>query len=299
MLGVCIAIVAAAGAVAASSALAEFIPPGTKNLKIYKNCPTGNLAVEICDYATTSGGAAGGQFTVGPVTVPLSKKIALQFGYHENEDGSLTVYGPEDGEPLFVAPKLRVPGYPVAKVRPEEQNELGWSEELKANYAEAIKKPKNMIAYEQLELVGTPVLNPVNIIFEEGVGVEVPLRIKAENAWLESRGNECYIGSEAEPIVQHLTSGADTSPLTGVTVKGSAGELFIFNEGASITLNSSDLVDNTFSVPAASCTGPDAETIAATIDKVFGLPAVAGASITELKGSLHEAAAQFLREKGI
>ncbi len=295
MLGVCLIAAFAVSALAAGSALAK--KQKYESLAVYKNCPLGNAEVEICDYATTSGGPEGGQFTVGPITIPLSQKIALQFGYHENpETGQLTLYGPEDGAPILVAPPLLVPGHPLEEITPEEQEELGWPQSLKESYAVAKKHRLLKTADEQLELVGTPALNPTNIVFEEGVGVEVPLAIKAENGWLATLGDECHVGSASEPIVQHLTSGADTSPLTEETLHGTAGSLEIFDQGAAIVLLGSDLLDNTYPVPAANCTGPFSEVLAATIDKVFGVPAVAGASVTELKGDLHEAAAAFVRK---
>jgi hypothetical protein len=278
----------------------RFVPPGTESLKYYENCPVNNPKTELCEYASTSGGAAGGQFTVGPISVPLAKKIAIQFGVHENEaTEELESIAPEDGAPVLVAPRLTVPGYPVAHISLSEQEELGWSAELKASYAKAKLKAGKMRAYEQLESAGLPRVNPTNLVFETGTGVEVPLKLKAENAWIESLGDECYVASEAEPIVQHLTTGSDTSPLTGTTLHGTAGELFIFDEGDALALDESNLVDDTFTVPAANCTGPNSEVIAATIDKVFGVPAVAGASVTELKGSLHEAVSEFIKDKGI
>jgi len=36
--------------------------------------------------------------------------------------------------------------------------------------------------------------------------------------------------------------------------------------------------------------------MAATIDKVFGVPAVAGASVTEIKGTLYDGYGPFVKE---
>ena len=57
-----------------------------------------------------------------------------------------------------------------------------------------------------------------------------------------------------------------------------------FNE---VIISNNVLVDNTYAVPGAKCTGPYSEVIATTIDKEFGIPAVAGASVTEIRGTLY------------
>ena len=52
-------------------------------------------------------------------------------------------------------------------------------------------------------------------------------------------------------------------------------------------------MDNTYAVPGASCTGPYASVIAATIDKEFSIPEPAGASVTEIKGTLYTGSKEF------
>jgi hypothetical protein len=131
---------------------------------------------------------------------------------------------------------------------------------------------------------------------EQGVGVEAPVKIKGENKWLSQLGDVCYIGSDAEPIVQRLTSGSSESPLTHEVVEGSRGEIGS-PRGGEVYLTHSNLVDNTYAVPGAACTGPYSSEIAATIDREFGIPAAAGASVTELKGTLYTASAEVIKEK--
>ena len=116
------------------------------------------------------------------------------------------------------------------------------------------------------------------------------MKIKGENKWLSELGDVCYIGSNEAPIVQHLTSGESESPLTHEVLHGSKGEFVVVNTTAkSVILPHSNLVDNTYAVPGASCTGPYSAVIAATIDKEFDIPQPAGASVTEIKGTLYNA----------
>jgi hypothetical protein len=297
MLGLCLFAGLALAAVTASSALAFKNPD--KSAKIFANCPTTGEADGFPDVACTVGATEpkeGGQFTVGPITVPIVKQIVLQYGIAEGENEELLYVPPINGAEAITPTPEKVPGEPIAHITEAEQNELGWSEGLKYSYKLAQKDRAAKTAYETIELAGIPATSVENIITEEGVGVEAPVKIKAENKWLSELGDVCYVGSDSEPIVQHLTSGPSESPLTHETINGTKGELEILHEGQEVIESHSDLVDNTYAVPGASCTGPNASVVAATINKEFGLPAPAGASVTEIKGSLYLASHEYVKE---
>ena len=80
--------------------------------------------------------------------------------------------------------------------------------------------------------------------------------------------------------MQHLTSGSSESPLTHEVVSGTPGSYEFRYEGDEVVIQKVDLVDNTYAVPGAVCTGPYSSYIQATIDKIFQIPEPAGASIT-------------------
>jgi len=306
LLGLCLiaALLVSAGAV--SNALAVKTP--TKALGIYRNCPTNAHAengqeVELCIFGATElgekGASAGGSFTVGPITVPIEKQIKLQYGLVENEKGEETSIVPTDGAPAIEPTPENVPGEPIGHITAAEQEELGWPSGLKYSYAQAQKKGQVKHATETIEIAGVPNTSRSNLIEGKGTAVEAPVMIKAGNAWLSAIGVVCTIGSEEHPIVQHLTSGNSVSPLTGETAHGESGELSIFYGGAALAITKSVLVDNTYAVPGAVCTGPYASQITATIDKEFSIPQPAGASTTVIKGTLYSAAARFLEQRGI
>src|SRR5271166_791214 len=290
-----------------TSAVAGTVKNPTKSLGIFKNCPVngvspgGNPAV-ACVFSATEAAPEGGSFTVGGITVPLAKQVQLQYAVAEKpypEEEVEEFIAPTNGAPAIVPTPEVVPGEPIGNITEAEQEEEGWPVGLKYSYALAKKRGKVKKVFETIEQAGIPVQNSTNIIFEEGVGVLAPVKIKGENKWLSELGDVCYIGSEEDPITQHLTTGSSTSPLTSEVLKGSAGELRIFLEGSAILLTHSDLVDNTYAVPAASCTGPYSSYIGAAIDKAFGIPAVAGASNTQLKGTLYESVAELIKKKKI
>ena len=311
ILGLCLVAVFAMSAAMTASALAGGVPKTVKNpttkLNIFDNCPLeGSSAAgykdELCVFAATEAAPEGGAFTVGKITVPLEKQVQLQYGLTENTEISgynLEYVAPTDGALAINPTPEKVPGEPIAHISPAEQEELGWPAGLKYSYAQAQKDHAVKTVYETIELAGVPFTDVTNIILEEGVAVEAPVKIKGENKWLSQLGDVCYIGSEEDPITQHLTTGASVSPLTGETLHGASGTVTLSHEGAEVWLTHSDLVDNTYPVPGASCTGPYSSYVETALDRLFELPEPAGASNTQIKGTLYEGLAVFLRAKGI
>jgi hypothetical protein len=304
MIGLCLVAVVAMLAVGATSALA-FPPKNELSARYFKNCPTSAepevepgvfKKVSLCFYASTEGGEEGGSYTVGGITVPLSKKVALQFGSAVNEETGEETFAPAaNGQPSLVPGKELVPGEPLSSISAAEQEELGWPQEMKESYARAVKFHETRKAYEEIEFAGPAGISRSNLLNEEGTAVLAPVKIKAENAWLSQLGDSCYIGSEEEPIVQHLTTGISTSPLTGEELHGAVGEIVgFFHAFNLVIIKHSNLVDNTYPVPGADCTGPNSGIVEATIDKIFSIPAVAGASKTELKGTLWNSTAEWV-----
>jgi hypothetical protein len=291
MLGLCLVAAFAMSSVAAGSALAS------QNLEIYKNCPLKDSLVEVCSFGQTYQGE-GGHYTVGPITVPVTNSIILQGGYFEGEGKQVFVL-PNNGQAVVPVAET-VPGEVLAYVTPAEQKEFGWPEALEKSYEKARIKGSfgEGTTTEVIETAGVPGLNNTNLIFEEGTAITAPIKITGKNKWLEKLGGNCKIGSSEDPIVQHLTTGTTTSPSTGETLRGTAGSLEILEEGNEVTLHGTTLVDNTYPVPAVhGCGGGANEAyLDPVVDRAFGLPAQAGASVTELVGEFDLAVAKFVKE---
>ena len=300
MAGLCLVATFVVSAVNAGSALAIINP--TESPLIFKHCPIfGEVEghrVNLCFVAATDTGPEAGEYKVGKFTVPLAKQVLLQFGTVLNEETGGETFVPAEGAPTFPAVAERVPGFPITAISPKEREEYGWPPELTASYLHAKEHHLTRNVFETLELGGKAAISRTNLLFQEGTAVEVPIKVKATNAWLTQLGVECYIGSDEGtspgPIVQHLVSGTSTSPLTGEELHGAVGELRFLHEFQEVIITHSSLVDNTYAVPAATCEGPFAGPIATTINHIFGLPAVAGASFTKLKGTLYNATAEWV-----
>ena len=221
MLGLCLAAASAMSAVAAVPALAELT-----TVENYKQCPLKDPLVGAC----TWGQATGGHYTVGPITVPITKPIVFQGGLTKSEPEAFIM--PANGQAVVPTPEI-LPGEPLAYVTPAEQKEFGWPVALQKSYEKA--RIAGMLGEgtitEVIETAGVPAVSKLKLVTREGTGIEAPVMIQGKNKWLTKLGGSCFIGSYQNPIVQHLTTGVSTSPLTGETVSGYPGSLEIEGGG--------------------------------------------------------------------
>jgi hypothetical protein len=308
MLGLCLVAVFAVCAMAAASAFAK--EPKT-NFGQFKNCPTKGSAVGKpvikCTFGETTSGA-GGSYTVGGITVNITKSIKLQGGYtaplgethqevvEKHRTGILLP--PEDGAPPIVPVAETVPGGVLGNVSEAEMEEFGWPQGLRESYKRAQKAHlfKEGKTTEVIEPAGLDpdFVSEYNILSESseaeggGPGIVANVQIKGKNPWLEYLGGNCLIGSEADPIVQELWTGEIESPLTHETMKGTAGFASLWHQAEIADLTGVELVADSYAVPAATkCGGPAYEAyLDPAVSRAFGLPAPAGASTTRLIGEL-------------
>jgi hypothetical protein len=271
-------------AVASPALAAEHHPTG--NFAPFKDCPLGNAAVTQCIIADTSSG----EFTVGKKTVPITKTITLQGGtIPVGETGEVTFVGAENGETLSKT-ALPVPGGLFGIKPPEFLNK-----EQKEKFEEMINKGLTGVT-ETTELAkpaSAIKLSTSNLIREEGVALQLPVKVKLSNVFL---GSSCYVGSEASPIILNLTTGETSPPAPNKPIHGAAGELEILEGGALLRLLGGSLVDNAFSAPEATgCGAPFSALVDKLVDSIFGVPAAAGLNTAILTGKLEDAAAAAVK----
>jgi hypothetical protein len=271
----------------ASSAMAtEHHPKGV--FAPFAQCPLSNPAVESCTIAETTSG----EFDVGVRTVPIVKTITLQGGFSENEKtGELTFYGAENGVTLSKV-ALPVPGGLLNVVAPGFLPK--WLQEIFNNFInEGIT---GVTATTELAKPASAIkLSITNLIFEEGVALQLPVKVKLDNVFL---GSGCIVGSSSSPIILNLTTGATSPPPPNKSIKGAAGKLEILEFGALVRLTGGSLVDNAFAAPGASgCGGFLLEgLIDPAVNAALGLPAASGHNTAILNGKFEAAAAEAVKE---
>jgi len=279
----CALAVGAALTIALVGAVPALASGPTGDFAVFAQCPTNNPAVNLCIYAVSSGG----EFKVGTTTVPINKPITLQGGSILNEEtGAETFVPAKNGETLSKT-ALTVPGGLLGIVAPSS-----WPEWLQNLFNEFINNGITGVT-ATTELVANPGISRTNLLFREGTALELPVRVKLSNPFL---GNNCYIGSAAHPIVQHLTTGTTSPPPPNTPISGAVGEIEFKDEFQLVIIKNNSLVDNAYAAPGAEgCGGFLSFLIDPAVNAKLGLPSAAGHNTTRLNGTLQNATATAVK----
>jgi hypothetical protein len=272
--------------VPASSASAALTGPWAR----FDKCPTENLSVTLCVYAESTGGS----FTVGTKTVPLVNPVILKGGsYGVNPEEPLGVQNfvaPTDGVTLSKAAQP-VPGGLLGITAP-----TWWPQILKDLFNETINNGFTGVT-STVELAGpasSVKLNPGGILSRNGVGLSMPVKVKLSNPFF---GNNCYIGSNSNPIKLNLTTGTTSPPPPNTPISGSPGKFEGLEEFKIIALKDNELVDNSFSAPGANGCGGILFSWAVDplVDSILGTPSAAGRNTAILTGTNYLGGAPYVR----
>jgi len=275
------------------AALAALAFAGSASAKLtgayaqFSKCPYTNVEVKKCLYSPTEGG----EVVLGLKKVPITSTAVLQggFGKPNKETKFSTFYGSTDGITLSKAPQS-VPGGLLGIVPPEKSPPL--VKLLSAFFFENALTGVN----STLELAKTASdikISEAHLAEEIGVALEMPVKVHLENPFL---GKSCYVGSSTSPIVFKLTTGFTEPPGPNKQIRGKAGELELFEEGAVLQLKGTELVDNAWSAPTASgCGGILGFLVNPIINSQLGLPAAAGKNTAILKNTVNVASAAAVK----
>ncbi len=273
----------------ALTATASAEPKGI--FKVFKDCPTEVPGNALCSYAETTSG----EFSIGSTKVPINKPIILQGGAVRTGSSNPNEYyllPAKDGNSLSKT-ELNVPGGLLDIVNCEEIKGSGFFETLERNTCKAIFENKVTGVTATTELVANmtdpAILNLSALFLEEGTALTLPVRVHLKNPLL---GESCYIGSEAHPILLHLTDGTTSPPPPNKPIKGKLGTVLEEEEkGESLVVDTENtLVDNAWSAPAAEgCGGFFSFLIDPIVNSKLGLPSAAGHNTAILNGTLKTA----------
>lgn len=224
----------------------------------FANCPVNNAAVTTCIYSETTAGA----FVLGAKNVPIDQTIVLQGGLTAPTNG--TFYGPANGAPTLNEPELNVPGG-ILGIPGAEGPVLG---------VKSIAK-----------LRGTPVMSVGAYASQNGVAMQLPIRIQLKN-WALNSG--CSIGSTSNPVVLNLTTGTTAPPSPNSPITGTRGTVAAEAGGKILRYSMNRLVDNSFAAPQAQWCDIFGTNglVTLAVNSTVGLASAAGKNTADLQGSL-------------
>jgi hypothetical protein len=267
-----------------SQALASSHHP-TGEFAQFGECPLSHATLGACIFSESNGGF----FQVGKKTVPLKNPVVLQGGLEFNEVGESTFVGAENGETLSKTPQP-VPGGLLGIEAPKS-----WPQFLQDLFNETINNGLTGVN-ATVELAGPASsikISTINLILETGVALSLPTKIKLSNPFL---GSNCYIGSNASPVVIDFTTGETAPPPPNKPIHGAAGKLAFNEAGTLITLSGGSLVNNSFAAPGANgCGGIFSFLIDPFVNSIVGLPSPAGTNSAVLEGTLKTAEPNAVR----
>lgn len=235
----------------------------------FAQCPLSNPATDACIFSKSTGG----EVKTGAKTVPVVNPQVLQGGLEYLEGdilGKLNFLAAANGKTLVPTPQP-VPGGLTGIVAP-----TWWPKFIQDWFNGLINEGFTGVT-ATVELAG-PVsaikLNVLNSLIQNGIALEMPVKIKLGNAIL---GSNCYIGSNSNPVVWKLTTGVTSPPPPNTPIVGAAGEFSTNGDGTIARVTGSKLVDNAFAVPGAKgCGGIFSFLVDPLVNSTIGVPSAAG-----------------------
>jgi hypothetical protein len=265
----------------AAPAMAE-----SKELSVFKQCPTKNASVDLCLYIRTHGG----EFIVGSKTVPISKTITLQGGTIVNEATEEETFVPAANGVTLSKTPLTVPGGLLGIKAP-----TWWPKFIQEWFNDLINEGFVGVT-ATAELVGAPTINRNNLLSQSGVALSLPVRLHLNN---EILGGECYVGTKADPVTFALTTGTTSPPEPNQPITGAVGQLEFKDELQIIAIKGNKVVDNAFASPGTEgCGGAYALFVNPVVESVLGVPAVSGHNTAILENTLESATAAAVKNAG-
>ncbi|HKZ13187.1 MAG TPA: hypothetical protein VJL81_05005 [Solirubrobacterales bacterium] len=244
----------------------------------FNNCPSTNPSAKKCLQAVTTSG----EVVIGKKTVPVVNPVTLQGAMTANVEGFRTMIAATNGQTLTPVAQP-VPGGLAGIVNCKEISNF-----LVRLGCEAVFENGLTGLNATLELAGSASqirVSEANLALEEGIALEMPVKVHLENPLL---GSTCYIGSNGSPLLWKLTTGTTSPPAGTAPIKGFSGVGEFLEEETLLQINGAKLVENNWSAPKSSgCGGFGVELILdPIIDSQVGLPAAAGKNVASLTNTI-------------
>lgn len=210
----------------------------------FKWCPWSVVEVDKCLYSATEGG----EIVLGKKTVPIVNPITLQAGISEPVAKVSKAFSAANGVTLAKAPQP-IPGG-LAGLVPDGSSNYLVKRLIKYFFSNGLTGVS--LTPELAKPAGDIRFSEENLLEEEGVALELPLKLRLENPFLSKR---CYVGSAGSPVEWELTTGTTNPAAPNKPIAGSAGETEFLGGGEILHQKDVQLVDNAWAAPAATGCG--------------------------------------------
>src|SRR4029077_19286625 len=217
-----------------------------QDLQKFGDCPYNVPNVSECVYSSVTSG----EFVIGKSAVPITVPVIIQGGLEGGANHGKLVPA-TDGNTLSKSPQP-VPGGLVGIALPGDFTEVTATAELAGQG-------------------------------QIGTTVHLPLKTKLDNTLL---GSNCYIGTDAEPMVLDLTYGTTNPPPPNEPISGSSA-ITTLDKGTILQVKGT-LVDNAFAAPGATGCTPLPLVGDLAVNNQEGLPAAAGKNTAIQTGTTEE-----------
>ena len=246
----------------------------------FAQCPYKNTEVRKCLYSVTESG----EVILGSKKVPIVNPVTLQGGLGpvSEETEFSNMFAATNGVTLSKTPQP-VPGGLAGIVNCKEIKDFFLRISCEVTFENGLTGLNSTL--ELAKPASQVLVSEFHIAGEEGVGLQMPIKIHLENPFL---GSSCYVGSEKSPIIWNLTSGKTSPPPPNTSIQGAGGEGAFLEGGRIIELKNNKLVDNAWAAPGVNgCGGFLVELLLnPIINAAAGLPATAGHNTAILKGTV-------------
>jgi hypothetical protein len=252
----------------------------------FADCPLSNPRTDLCFFAQTEGG----ELRIGRKAIPITATLTIQGGIHEDQaSGRQRFIGAEGGETFSRAPQA-IPGGRFEIAAPRSLP--GY---VRAIFDEFIDREATELT-ATTEFAASPSavqIDTQDLVEAKRGGLSLPVEIKLGNPLL---GASCYIGSDADPVLIPLTTGASTHMPGRSALTGKPGHAHFKDEYNLVTLDDDALVNDSFPAPRATgCGGALAFLVEPAINAELSLPVAAGGNEAILSGTLQTANAPAVR----
>jgi len=257
----------------ASSASAKLTGEFTK----FQFCPINTAEVNRCVYSVNDGGTV----TLGSKKVPIVNPVVLQGGFSKPVKRISKFFGATNGVTLSKAPQP-VPGGLAGLVNCNEISNFILRAACKWTFENSLTGVNSTL--ELARPASEIVISEANLSEGIGVALELPVKVRLENPLL---GDNCYVGSEAAPVIWKLTTGTTSPPGPNTPITGETGEISFLEGGRILRLTGAELVDNAWAAPSTKgCGGIFSFLLDPIVSAASGLPSAAGKNTAILENTI-------------